>query len=255
MNLAGIRIFKTPLNDILHLREMYLKETSFQVRYDSCHFRNWSDSYLIKDDGVDIGYGSIKGLNDLSLRDTIFEFYLIKKYRNKADILFSKLISECEARFIECQTNDLILPHLTYEFAENISSDTILFDDQSTTTHHFENTGLRKRQAEDEIFEGTGSPEDAGEYVLEKDGKLVASGGFLLHYNFPFADLYMEVKKEHRHRGLGAFVLQEIKKVCYASGRTPAARCSIKNKASKAALIKAGMGICGYMLKGEIKKS
>ena len=91
----------------------------------------------------------------------------------------------------------------------------------------------------------------AGEYVLERKGEVAATGG---HYNKPFADLYMEVKKNSRRIGLGSYLLQELKKECYLSGRIPAARCNIENMASKATLIKAGLRICGFMLTGRVKK-
>lgn len=92
-----------------------------------------------------------------------------------------------------------------------------------------------------------------GDYVLEKEGKIAASGGFLLHYNFPFADLYMEVKEEFRGNGFGSFIVQEVKKECYLSGRVPAARCNIDNYASRGALLKAGMKQAGFMLLGIVK--
>lgn len=50
------------------------------------------------------------------------------------------------------------------------------------------------------------------DYVIEMDGEVVASGGFLLHYDKPFADLYMPVRKEWRRLGIGSFLLQEGKK-------------------------------------------
>ena len=62
----------------------------------------------------------------------------------------------------------------------------------------------------------------------------------------------MEVKEGHRGKGMGSYILQEIKKECYLAGRIPAARCNIKNAASKATLLKAGFKVCGYMLIGEI---
>jgi RimJ/RimL family protein N-acetyltransferase len=95
--------------------------------------------------------------------------------------------------------------------------------------------------------------EPIGEYVLEVAGEVVATGGFMLHYNMPFADLYMEVSESHRKKGLGSLILQELKRECYLAGRVPAARCSIQNVASRAALLKAGLKVAGFMLKGEVR--
>ncbi len=62
----------------------------------------------------------------------------------------------------------------------------------------------------------------------------------MLHYNPPFADLYMEVREDCRRRGIGSFLIQEVKRECYLAGRVPAARTSIRNLASRACLSRAG---------------
>ena len=84
------------------------------------------------------------------------------------------------------------------------------------------------------------------------NNEVVATGGFLLHYNFPFADLYMEVRENDRRKGLGSYLIQELKTQCYLAGRIPAARCNINNVASKITLLKAGFQIAGFMLLGTV---
>ncbi len=37
------------------LREQFLAETPFQIRYFACHERGWTDSYLLTLDGVPVG--------------------------------------------------------------------------------------------------------------------------------------------------------------------------------------------------------
>lgn len=69
-----------------------------------------------------------------------------------------------------------------------------------------------------------------------------------MHYNMPFADLYMDVKEACRRKGYASYILQEVKKACYLAGRVPAACCNIGTIASRAALIKAGLKACGFML-------
>ncbi len=110
---------------------------------------------------------------------------------------------------------------------------------------------FRERREDDLMFEHHSEPE--GDWVLERNGEIVTSGGFMLHYNKPFADLYMEVKPAWRQRGLGSFFIQEVKKACYLEGRVPAARCGIHNTASRSTLLKAGLEIAGYMLSGNIR--
>lgn len=230
------------------LRHLFLQETNFQIRYNACHERGWTDSYLLTCDDRAVGYGSIMG-QEIKDRDTVFEFFLVQPFRKLASRIFPELATSSGASLIECQSNDLLLTALLYEFSQNISADVVLFEDQVVTDYTIPGVVFRARKKDDIIKHN----DDPGEYVLELDGEIVATGGFLLHYNMPFADLYMEVREDSRRKGLGSFLLQELKKVCYLAGRVPAARCDIQNKASRATLIKAGLKECGFMLRGDIK--
>jgi len=245
------RITKVNLKEILPLRALFLQENNFQVRYDACHERGWSDSYLISSGYTPIGYGSVKGKEDLSQRDAIFEFYLLPSYRDRTSVIFQQLIKASQAIFIECQSNSVLITSMLYEFAVKISSDVILFEDGPITTLDIPGAIFREWHEGDNIFKHNSEPE--GSHVLEIAGEVIATGGFLLHYNKPFADLYMEVREDRRRKGYGSFLIQEVRKVCYEAGRIPAARCNITNMASKATLLKGGLKIAGYILNGEIK--
>jgi hypothetical protein len=237
---------KTTLQHILPLRNLFLQETNFQIRYHACHERGWSDLYLLRIGDDAIGYGAIKGKEQLSDKDAVFEFYIIPPYRKYAGPLFAQLLATTGAVWIECQSNDELLSAMAYEFSQNIRANTILFGDHQTTSLEMPGTIFRQMKEGDNIFEHKSEPE--GPFGLEKNGAILATGGFLLHYNMPFADLYMEVREDSRKSGLGGFLIQELKKACYLSGRVPAARCNIDNAASKATLLKAGLGVSGYML-------
>jgi GNAT superfamily N-acetyltransferase len=241
---------KANLKDLLALRAFYLQETNFQIRYNAVHERGWNDSYLLKLDGADVGYGSIKG-QERNDRDTIFEFYVVPPLRKHASLLFQELMSTSRARYIECQSNDHLLSTMLYEFSQDIHSDVVFFEPRSTTEYKIADSIVRSRRADDHIFEHIVEP--VGDYVLEIKQEIMATGGFMLHYNAPFADLYMEVRKDCRRQGYGTFILQELQKDCYLAGRVPAARCQIKNVASRATLLKSGPGICGFMQFGNIK--
>ncbi len=248
----NIKVFKTDLKEIQSFRTQFLQENNFQIRYNACHERNWSDSYLLCINDVKIGYGSVKGKENLRDRDAVFEFYVIPSFRKISSHIFSELVEGSGANFIECQSNDFLLSSMLYEFAENIYADVVLFDDSILTEYSIPEVVFRRRREGDDVFEHKGEP--VGEYVLEKQGKVIATGGFMLHYNMPFADLYMEVKEDCRKKGFGSFLIQELKKECYLAGRVPAARCSIENIASRATIIKAGLKVCGFMITGDIKK-
>ncbi len=242
--------FKTELKEIQSFRELFLHENNFQIRYNACHERGWSDSYLLIADDIKIGYGSVKG-KEIPGRDTIFEFYIIPPFRNIAGLIFKELIKASHVTFIECQSNEKLLTAMLYEFSQNIHAGVILFEDHIVTDYTIPGIHFRPVQQKDKLFHHQVEP--AGEFVLEREGEVVATGGFYLHYNKPFADLYMEVKEDNRRMGLGSLLIQELKKACYLAGRVPSARCNIENTPSKATLLKAGMKVCGFMLNGKIK--
>ena len=246
-----IHVNKTSLASVLPLRNLFLQENNFQVRYNAVHERGCSDLYFLTYNEINIGYAAIKGNENSADRNTVFEFYITPSFRNIAVPFFSTLLEASGAGFIECQSNDRLLCSLLYQFGNNINCDTILFGDSTSTCLNPEKIIFRKRKDNDIIFEHQSEPE--GEWVLEQNKQVIATGGFLLHYNIPFADLYMEVKEDHRKKGLGSFLIQEIKRECYLAGRVPAARCNINNMASRSTLIKAGLQIAGFMLLGSVK--
>lgn len=240
---------QTGLESIQALRGLYLQSTNFQIRYNACHERGWTDSYLLTIDDVQVGYGSVMG-RERADRDTVFEFFVIPSFVNAASVLFREILAASGAAYIECQSNDLLFSALLFEFARKISAEVVLFEDHHVTRHTVPGALVRHRREDDRIFEHTVEP--VGDYVLAVGGEIVATGGFMLHYNVPFADLYMEVREDCRRRGLATLLLQELKKECYLAGRVPAARCNLRNLASRGALTKAGLEVCGFMLTGEV---
>jgi RimJ/RimL family protein N-acetyltransferase len=138
-------------------------------------------------------------------RDTVFEFYVVPPFRRHASALFAALLAASRVARVECQSNDLLLSSLLFEFARDVNAD-----------------------------------------------EVVGTGGFLLHYNPPFADVYMEVAAPHRRRGVGSFLVQGVIRECFLAGRVPAARCALENVGSRATLTRAGLRVCGYMLAGRV---
>jgi GNAT superfamily N-acetyltransferase len=246
-----LTVDKVNLKEILYLRNLFLQENNFQIRYNACHERGWSDSYLLHFNNETIGYGSVKGKENFKDRNTVFEFYLIPSFRNLSSRVFLELLCSSKAGFIECQSNDLLLTSLLYQHAQNINSDVVLFEENFLPDIKSNTALFRKRNANDTIFEHKSEP--VGDFVFEINKHVVATGGFLLHYNMPFADLYMEVEESYRKKGLGSFLIQELKQQCYLSGRVPAARTGLDNIASQATLTKAGLKIAGFMLLGDVK--
>ena len=98
------------------------------------------------------------------------------------------------------------------------------------------------------IEERAGGPEA----VLEVDGQVAGKGGVLFHYNRPYGDVYMEIAEPFRQRGLGVYLVQELKRLTYELGAIPAARCNPGNAASRRALQRAGFAPCAHILVGAI---
>ena len=241
-----IEVNKTVLNEVSELRKLFLQENKFQFVHDKCHYYGWADYYLFLIDGIKAGYGSVWGGSKRQDRDTIFEFYLENPYRKFSNAIFRSLQEVSKAPFVECQTNDILLSGLVFEQAKNINAEAILFEDNFQADLDMAGMLFKKSEKKND------NPDDSGEYVLELYGEIIASGGFMLNYNFPYADIYMEVKEKFRSKGYCSLIVQELKKEVYNHGRVPAARCNIKNQASKSCLQKAGFKPCGFLLNGEI---
>jgi GNAT superfamily N-acetyltransferase len=94
-----------------------------------------------------------------------------------------------------------------------------------------------------------------GDWVIDVAGVVVATGGLMFHYNPPYSDIYMEVAPAWRERGIGAFLVQELKRVSYEMGKTPAARCPAWNVASRRTLQRAGMAACAWIIAGTLRPS
>ncbi len=242
-----IKVIKSPLEEVKPLRVLFLHEGNFQFTYNKCHDYKWADTYLFFMDGLKVGYGSVWGKDKREDRDSIFEFYIIKPYRKFASAIFSKFHSASGAPFIECQSNDLLLTQMLYEFSKDINAEAILFEESFQTHFHIP----------DVVFEKKAEPnvrDDIKEYILKQNDEIVASGGLMLNYNMPYADIYYEVNEQHRLKGFGGLIVQELKNEAYKMGRVPAARCNINNLISKSVLLKSGFKVCGHRLIGEIKK-
>ena len=87
-------------------------------------------------------------------------------------------------------------------------------------------------------------------WVVAVGGVVAAAGDILFHYNRPFGDIFMKVGESFRRRGVGTYLVQELKRVCYEDGSVPAARCNPKNIASRQTLQRAGFVPCGHILNG-----
>jgi GNAT superfamily N-acetyltransferase len=232
------------------LRGLFLQELNAQCRYDAAHERRGAAHYLIRHDRRDIGYGAVKDTRDG--RGTLFEFYLVPPFRGLAAHLLQRLIDDSGAEAVECQSNDLFYAALVRGLPGDPACDTILFGAGPSNGCPSGGATFRRRRRGDRIFEHHVEP--IGDFAVEANGEVVGTGGFLLHYNRPFADLYMEVREDARRRGYGSFLIQELIRECYLAGRVPAARTSTDNIASQRTLARGGLRECGRMVRVSVSR-
>jgi GNAT superfamily N-acetyltransferase len=228
------------VEDILPWRDLYRQEMRCQIVHDNMSYRKgWTEPYLLEIDGAAVGYGSVLVGGPWTGTRALFEFYVIPPKRSRAFDLFERLREASKPSGMEIQSNDVLITAMLHVFAHEIKSESIVFEDQITTAHSVDGAVLRP------------PVEGEGDWVLEVDGEAAANGGILYHYNRPYGDIYMGVKEPFRRRGLGSYLVQELKRTCYERGSVPGARCNPENVASRRTLQKAGFVPYAHILTGK----
>lgn len=242
------------LQDVLAWRDLYRQELSCQIIHDSIHLRRgWTREYQLFVGDVAVGYASVAVAGPWKDKPTAYELFVMPPWRGRAFELFEAFLAASGALAIEYQSNGGLLAVMIHVYARGVESESILFHDRLTT--HLpppDGAAFRQMRAEERPQDAGGEPEWS--FVLEVGGAVAASGGLLWHYNRPYGDVYMDVADGHRRRGLGAYLVQELKRACYERGGVPAARCNRDNVASRRTLQKAGFVPCGHILTGAVAR-
>ena len=234
-----IQVRRVGLDEIALLRQEYRRGAPCQIVHDSILARGLADPYLLFLDGEVAGYA---GVWTRYSPDRILEFFTLPPYRARAAELVRALVGQAGARELEAQTNLYDGRTLIEECATEVWTEKLLFEAAHETDIARSDLTFRRRA------EGDQGPE--GPWVVEKDGCMVGGGGWLTHYNPPYADLYMEVSEGARRQGIGAYLVQELRRACSREGHTPAARCDPDNEGSRRALERGGFRLCGELLIG-----
>ena len=246
----------TSLPTIHRLRDVYRHEMHCQIIHDSLHERpGWTTPYLLTVDASPAGYGAVAHAGPWKDKPTIFEFYVLPQQRHRMFRLFSALVAACGTRAIETQTNSPFLGVLIQTLCPSVAAEAVLYEDRMTTSITIPGAVFRPvAPADAEIIAARKLDGGAG-WLVELAGDVTGTGGILYHYNRPYGDLFMEIAEPFRRRGLGAFIVQELKRTCYEGGSIPAARCNVNNLASRLTLQKAGFAPCGNLVTGTIPES
>lgn len=251
----AIFVRASELSEIAPLREQYRREMNCQIIHDSIHVRpGWSREIAIElDDERVIGYGSVATGGPWSNKPALYEFFIEREHRMLMFGAFALLLEACGASTIETQSNDCLLTVMLHAFGRDVRAEAILFEDGFETSLHPEGAGFRAATPEDVAQLRELKLDEDAKWVVTSDGGIVGAGGVLYHYNRPYGDVYMAIAEPFRRRGLGAFLVQELKAVCKAGGSVPAARCNVSNVASRRTLQKAGFVPCGALIAADLR--
>jgi GNAT superfamily N-acetyltransferase len=251
----------TTFEEIAPWRDLYRQEMNCQIIHDSLHMREgWTREYLLRVEDVAAGYGtnSIAGYGSVAIagpwedQPAIYEFYILPQYRHRLFDLFAALVAATGVTAVETQTNDVILASLLHALAPSVTCESILFHDHNTTALAALGAEVRLANVADAAAVTAAELDVDAKWVLTQDGVIAGTGGILFHYNRPYGDIYMAIAEPFRRRGLGAFLVQQLKAICYQQGSVPAARCRATNLASRKTLQKAGFVPCGNLICGTV---
>lgn len=233
------------------LRDRYRDVMATQIVHDSWHRRGFTTLFRFEEDGQVLGYAAVGGPPGTP-HDTVKELFLHAEARHRADECVSAVLAAAAPQWLEAQTNDPFLRPLLERFVPNYRVSAHLFAAGTSTALPPPDVVLRPVTGPDRktIFAHTTEP--VGDWGLERNGRLVATGGLLFHYNPPYGDIYMEVEPASRGQGLASYLVQELKRIGSEGGHVAAARCHPANRASRGALERAGMVHCGDIVRGPV---
>ena len=235
------------------LRTRYRQEMNCQIVKDSIHTRaGWSLTYALGIDEALAGFGTVAIAGPWTGKPTILEFYVLPEHRARAFDLFEAFVDASGARLMEIQSNDLLLAAMLHAFARDVTSEAIVFRDGVTTALQVNGAVLQPLTSDEEVRASIAERQGGPEFLLHVDGAPAGKGGILFHYNRPYGDVYMEIDESFRGRGLGAYLVQELKRQAYEIGSIPAARCSTNNRASRKTLQRAGFIPYAHILNGTL---
>jgi GNAT superfamily N-acetyltransferase len=238
---------------VLPLRTRYRQEMNCQIVKDSIPTRpGWALTYALGLEDALVGFGTVAIAGPWTGKPTILEFFVLPDHRTRAFDLFEAFVEASGARLMEVQSNDALLVMMLHTYAHEIVSEAMVFRDGFTTALTANGAVLQPLTSDDEVRASIADRQGGPEFLLQVDGRPAGKGGILFHYNPPYGDVYMEIEEAFRGRGLGSYLVQELKRQAYAIGAIPAARCNRDNRPSRKTLQKAGFIPYAHILTGAI---
>src|SRR5262245_60060368 len=162
---------EVPVETITRWRGLYRHEMGCQIIFHSIHSRpGWAKEFVLMEDGVGVGYGSLAVGGPWKERPAIFEFFVLPSSRNHLFDHFAALVNAAGADKIETQSNDPLLTVMLHTFARDVASESILFHDRITT--HLAPAGVKFRVATKEDGLEISADQLPSHGVAEVEGKI-----------------------------------------------------------------------------------
>jgi len=251
MRSPAVSVTPVSLADIATLRDAFRAEMATQIVHDSIHARRgWTTEWAINEANRLVGYCSVAVGGPWRDRPTFYESFVVPERRSRSFAFFEAFLESARPPAFEVQSSDVFTTTAALTYAREITIDRIVFRDGETTTYTIPGATVRRVTPMAQIQTAIAARQGGGEWVVELDGAVVGRGGILFHYNVPYGDVYMEIDEPFRRRGLGSYLVQELKRACRELGAIPAARCSPSNPASRHTLQRSGFLPCAQILAG-----
>jgi L-amino acid N-acyltransferase YncA len=201
----------------------------------------------------------------------LIEFNLLEPHRLHMKQAFAQLCAQVPLHAILAKTTDTCLVNLLCDHCENIQVESIHFRPHSNTALE-PNGAVLMRPTESDVDAvhamftceeavwpsanraQTKERIDQGLYLVLKVGDAAVGVGALAPNRLQpqYVDVCNYVLPQHRRKGYGAFILQELTKECARRGLVACAGCDASNKASLATLHRAGFWDSHRMLRGTL---
>ncbi len=239
-----IRALQGTAQAVQHSRQQRLLAFPHQFVCDCWLSRGFADAFLLCSDQHKIGHALVGGAPG-EPRTSLIELHLEPEHATLAKPAFAALRAATRIQAILAQSNDPIPMALMRQHAPATEIRSLLFEVRRqlppATIDRPSAGKFRPLRADERPSVFTHHHEPIGDFAVELDDQIVATGGYLTHYNPPFVDLFMEVHEPFRRRGIGSFLIQQLIRECVSKDFAPAARCRPNNTASRACLERAGM--------------
>ncbi|MFT3783073.1 MAG: GNAT family N-acetyltransferase [Nibricoccus sp.] len=248
----NVSILNVTDNEVEPLRELQRQETPLAALLSSGEHQGYFQTYLITLGGAHAAYGTVGHDDRWHRAPTVFELYIRPEFRAFGETIFADFTASTNASAFEFQTSDAGLSAILSSWCGEAVVDKIIFSDSLTTflpgygtiIHQFWPSDVAK------VFQHHSQP--VGDWVLEFDGKIAGTGGMKHRYQPPYVDLFAEINPRYRQRGLGSYLIQELKRLCYDLGLKPCARCSPDDLPAIRTIERAGFTPCAHVLSGQL---